>query len=189
MNKFHDLACLMKNESWHLILTKKSKFDFLVYSQNWSIDWEIQLSILCIWDLLDLLSMSGQFHGVLESICELDLQFARSNSQKLPLCSQNPKNDHFALLVIWSNFLWNCHPNLIKWSMWVHNVDVGQFSWDLTVNWPQLTFSPIQLISRSTVQLIEQKLWSKTWNLTWAILRVQNDTWKSYWALWLKTTS
>ena len=29
---------LMKNESWHLILTKKSKFDFLVYSQkliNW----------------------------------------------------------------------------------------------------------------------------------------------------------
>ena len=144
---------LMKNESWLLILTKKSKFDFSVYSQNWSIDWEIQLSILCIWDLLNLLSMSRQFHGVLESIGELVLPLARSNSQKLPLCSQNPKNDHFALLVIWSNFLWNCDPNLIKWFIWVHNVDVVQISWGLTVNWPQLTFSPIQLISRSTVQL------------------------------------
>ena len=71
------------------------------------------------------------------------------------------KNDHFALLVIWSNFLWNCDPNLIKWSIWVHNVDVGQFSWDLTVNWPQLTFSPIQLISRSTVQLTGQNLESR----------------------------
>ena len=156
---------LMKNDPWHLILTKKSKFDFSVYSQNWSIDWEIQLSILCTWDLLILLNVSRPFHWVLESICELGLPLARSNSQKLPLCSQNPKNDHFALLMIWSNFLWNCDPNLIKWSIWVHNVDVDQISWDLTVNWPQLTFSPIQLISRSTVQLTGQNLESRleTW--------------------------
>ena len=156
---------LMKNESWLLILTKKSKFDFSVYSQNWSIDWEIQLSILCTWDLLSLMNVSRPFHWVLESICVLGLPLARSNSQKLTLCSQNPKNDHFALLMIWSNFLWNCDPNLIKWSIWVHNVDVGQFSWDLTVNWPQLTFSPIQLISRSTVQLTGQNLESRleTW--------------------------
>ena len=87
-------------------------------------------------------------------------------NQKLPLCSQNPKNDHFALLMIWSNFLWNCDPNLIKWSIWVHNVDVGQISWGLTVNWPQLTFSPIQLISRSTVQLTGQNfdLRLETWH-------------------------
>ena len=156
---------LMKNESWLLILTKKSKFDFSVYSQNWSIDWKIQLSILCTWDLLSLMNMSRWFHWVLEAICELGLPLARSNSQKLPLCSQNPKNDHFALLVIWSNFLWNCDPNLTKWFIWVHNVDVGQFSWGLTVNWPQLTFSPIQLISRSTVQLTGQNLESRpeTW--------------------------
>ena len=106
-----------------------------------SVDWKIHLSILCIWDLLNLLNVSRQCHWVLESICGLGLPLVRSNSQKLPLYSQNPKNDHFALLVIWSNFLWNCDPNLIKWSIWVHNVDVGQKSWGLTVNWPYLTFS------------------------------------------------
>ena len=85
--------------------------------------------------------------------------------QKLPFCNQNPKNDHFALLMIWSNFLRSCCPNLIKWFIWVYNVDVDQKLWGLTVNWPQLTFSPIQLISRSTVQLTGQKFDSRleTW--------------------------
>ena len=76
----------------------------------------------------------------------------------MPFCSQNPKNDHFALLVIWSNFLRSCGLNLIKLFMWVYNVDVDQKSWGLTVYWPQLTFSPIQLIFRSTVQLTGQNL-------------------------------
>ena len=104
-------------------------------------------------------------HWVLESILEPNLPFGNVKNQEFPLYSQNPKNDHFALLVIWSNFLWNCGPNLIKWSIWVYNVDVDQNLWGLTVNWPQLTFSPIQLISRSTVQLTGQKFDSRleTW--------------------------
>ena len=111
---------------------KSQSLTFQYKVKFWSVDWKIHLSILCIWDLLNLLNGSRKFHWVLKSMCDLDFPLARSNSQKLPLCSQNPKNDHFALLVIWSNFLWNCDPNLIKWSMWVYNVDVGQFSWDLT---------------------------------------------------------
>ena len=72
----------------------------------------------------------------------------------------------------WSDqiFLWNYGPNLIKWFIWVHNVNVGQISWGLTVNLPQLTFFPIQLISRSTVQLTGQRLESRleTWyGSTW----------------------
>ena len=144
---------------------KSQSLTFQYTVKFWSVDWKIHLSILCIWDFLNLLNGSRQCHWVLESICELGLPLVKSNSQKLPLCSQNPKNDHFALLVIWSNFLWSCDPNLIKWFIWVHNVDVGQKSWGLTVNWPQLTFSPIQLISRSTVQLTGQRLESRleTW--------------------------
>ena len=144
---------------------KSQSLTFQYTVKFWSVDWKIHLSILCIWDLLNLLNGSRQFHWLLESICELGLPLIKSNSQKLPLCSQNPKNDHFALLVIWSSFWWNCDTNLTKWFMWVHYVDVGQKSWRLTVNWPQLTFSPIQLISRTTVQLIGQRFESrlKTW--------------------------
>ena len=137
MNKFHVLTCF--DEKWILTLDFDQKVKvwlFSIQSKNWSIDWKIHLSILCIWDLLNLLKMSRQFHGVFESICELGFPLPRSNSQKLPLCSQNPKNDYFALLVIWSSFLWNYDPNLNKWFIWVHNVDVGQISWGLIVNWP-----------------------------------------------------
>ena len=144
---------------------KSQSLTFQYTVKFWSVDWKIHLSILCIWDLLNLLNGSRQCNWVLESMVELDLPMVRSNSQKLPLYTQNPKNDHFALLVIWSNFLWNYRPNLIKWFIWVLDVDVGQNSWGLTVNWPQLTFSPIQMISRSTVQLTEQEFESRleTW--------------------------
>ena len=59
----------------------------------------------------------------------------------------------------------SCGPNLIKWFIWVYNVDVDKKLWGLTLNWPQLTFSPIQLIFRSTVQLTGQKFDSRleTW--------------------------
>ena len=143
-------------------ITKRAKWSFLgfwVYQRtSWPFDPANRKSS-------STMDSRTQWHWVLESIYGLGLPLVRSNSQKLPLCSQNLKNDHFALLVIWSNFLWNCDPNFIKWLIWVHNVDVGQNSWGLTVNWPQLTFSPIQLISRSTVQLTGQSLESRleTW--------------------------
>ena len=144
---------------------KKSKFDFLVYSQI-LISWLENSSVNPVHlGLLNFLNGSRQFNWVLDSMCELDLPLARSNSQKLPLYSQNPKNDHFALLVIWSNFLWNYDPNLIKWFIWVHNVDVNQISWGLTVNWPQLTFPQYSWFFRSTVQLTGQRSESRleTW--------------------------
>ena len=145
--------------------SKSQSLTFQCTVKFWSVDWKIYLSILCIWGLLNLLNGSRLCHWVLESMVKLDLPLVRSNNQKLPLYSQNPKNDHFALLVIWSNFLWNCDPNLTKWFIWVQYVDVGQKSWGLAVNWPRLTFPPIQLISRSTVQLTGQRLESRleTW--------------------------
>ena len=131
----------MKNDPWHLILTKKSKFDFSVYRQiliSWLKNSFVNPMYLRSFELVEWVK---QFHWVLESMYELGLPLVRSNSQKLPY-NQNLKNDHFALLVIWSNFLWNCGPNLITWFIWVHNVVVGQNSWGLTVNWFQLTFFP-----------------------------------------------
>ena len=44
--------------------------------------------------------------------------------------------------MIWSKFLRNYGPNLIKWYIWVYNIDVDQKLWSLTVNWPWLTFFP-----------------------------------------------
>ena len=90
---------------------KSQSLTFQYTVKFWSVDWKIHLSILCIWDLLNLLNGSRQCHWVLESMVKIDLPLVRSNNQKLPLYSQNPKNDHFALLVIWSSFLWNCDPN------------------------------------------------------------------------------
>ena len=109
-----------------LFESKSQSLTFQCTVKFWSIDWKIHLSIQCNWGLLNLLNRSIWFHWVLESMLELNLPLARSKSQKLPLYSQNPKNHHFALLVIWYNFLWNCGPNLIKWFIWVYNVDVGQ---------------------------------------------------------------
>ena len=43
-------------------------------------------------------------------------------------------------------FLMNHEQILIKWWILIQNLDVDQKSWSLTVCWPQLTFSPIQLI-------------------------------------------
>ena len=166
MKKFHNLTCF--DERWILALGFDQKVNVWLFSIQSNFN-QLTGKFICqscaFRELLNFLNMSRQCHWFLEAICELGLPLVRLNSQKLPLCSQNPKNDHFALLVIWSNFLWNCDPNLIKWFIWVHNVDVGQISWGLTVNWPQLTFSPIQLISRSTVQLTGQRLESRleTW--------------------------
>ena len=71
------------------------------------------------------------------------------------------------ILPFWWSDQISCGVMVQNWSngSWVHNIDVGQNSWGLTVNWPQLTFSPIQLISRSTVKLTGQKFGSRleTW--------------------------
>ena len=166
MNKCHNLTHL--DEKWPLALGFDQKVKVWLFSVQSNFDQLTKKFIcqsLCIWDLLSLLNNSIWCHWVLESMVEPNFPLARSNSQKLPLYSQNPKNDHFALLVIWSNFLWSCGPNLIKWFIWVYNVYVGQNSWGLIVNWPQLTFSPIQLIYMSIVQLTGQKFDSRleTW--------------------------
>ena len=75
---------LIKSDHWHLILTKKSKFDFSVYSWFWSIDWKIHLSIQCFWDLLNLVIRSIWCHWVLESMLEPNLALARSKIRNCP---------------------------------------------------------------------------------------------------------
>ena len=147
------------------IWPKSQSLTFQYTVDFWSLDWKIHLSIQCIWDILNLVIRSRWCHWVLVSMFEPNFPLDRSKIRNCPSAVKTLKMTILPLLVIWSNFLWNCDPNLTKWFIWVHNVDVGQKSWGLTVNWPQLTFSPIQLISRSTVQLTGQKFDSrlKTW--------------------------
>ena len=133
---------LMKNDTWHLILTKKSKFDFSVYNDFWLVDWKIHLSIQCNWDLLNLVIRSKWCHWVLETMLEPNLPLARWKIKNCPSTVKIRKMTILALLMIWSNFLRSCGPNLIKWFIWAYNVDVDKTLWGLTVNWPQLTFFP-----------------------------------------------
>ena len=144
---------------------KSQSLTFQCTIDFWSVDWKIYLSIQCIWDLLSLVIRLIWCHWVLETMLEPNLPLARWKIRNCPSIVKNPNFDHFAFLMIWSNFLRSCGPNLIKWFIWVYNVDVDQKLWGLTVNWPQLTFSPIQLIFRSTVQLTGQKFDSRleTW--------------------------
>ena len=166
MNKFHNFTCL--DEKWILALDFDQKVKVWLFSIRSNFD-QLTEKFICqscafeiFWTCWMWQDNSIEFLSPYVSlVCHW-----LGQTVKNCLCAvKTLKNYQFALLVIWSNFLWNCDPNLIKWFMWVHNVDVGQFSWDLTVNWPQLTFSPIQLISRSTVQLTGQRLESRleTW--------------------------
>ena len=165
MIKFHNLTYLDEKRPLALDFDQKVKV-WLFSIQSKLISWlgnsTVNLVYLGSFELdehVKIIPLSPWIH----SWTQFSIGYVKS--QELPFCSQNPKNDHFALLMIWSNFLRSYGPNLIKWFIWVYNVDVDKTLWGLTVNWPHLTFFPIQLICRSTVQLIGQKIDSKleTW--------------------------
>ena len=101
---------------------------------------------------------------------------------EIALPSQNPNFDHFALLMIWSNFLRNYGPKLIKWYIRVYNVDMDQKLWSLTANFHSWLFPQHNWFLGQLLNWLS-KVWSKSWNLTWVILRVHDNPWKSYEAL------
>ena len=99
---------------------KSQSLTFQCTVDFWSVDWKIHLSIQCIWDLLKLVIRSRWFHFVLETMFEPNFPLARwKKIRNCPFSVKNPNFDHFALLMIWSNFLRSCDPNLIKWYIWV----------------------------------------------------------------------
>ena len=135
MNKFHVLTHL--DEKWPLALDFDQKVKVWLFSVQSNFDQlteKIHLSIQWICDILNLVNRSRLCHWVLESILEPNLPLARLKIRNCLFSVKNPNFDHFALLMIWSNFLRSCGPNLTKWYIWVHIVDIGQNLWSLTVN-------------------------------------------------------
>ena len=71
---------------------------------------------------------------------------------------------------------------LIKWWMWLQNVDVDQKSWSLTVCWPQLTFYSTQsTVDHLSIWLSNFALWGL--KLDMGIIWDMWDTMKSTWGL------
>ena len=69
---------------------------------------------------------------------------------------------------------------LIKWWMWIQNIDVDQKPWNLTVDWSMLSFYPIQLIfthlSNWLSKLVKQGL-KPDMRILWSIWGTMKPTW------------
>ena len=148
--------------TWFWPKCQSLTFQYIV--KFWSVDWKIHLSSYAIeifWTC-----WMGQ-DNFIESLCPWLSLICYWLGQTVKNCLCTVKTLRMTILPFWWSDQISCGIVVPTWSndSWVHNVDVGQNAWGLIVNCPQLTFSPIQLISRSTVQLTGQKLESRleTW--------------------------
>ena len=92
----------------------------------------------------------------------------------------NPNLATFGFWWIWGHSLRNHNQPLIKWWIWLQNIDVYQKSWSLTVNWSKLTFCPIQLIFNHLTnwlsKLVLQGL-KFSMRIPWYIWEIMKSTW------------
>ena len=98
---------------------KSQSLTFQCTIDFWSVDCKIHLSIQWTWDLLNHVIRSIWCHWTLYIMFELNWSLASLKIRNCPFSVKNPNFDHFALLMIWSNFWRNCDANLIKWYIWV----------------------------------------------------------------------
>ena len=132
---------IMTLDTW--FWPKSQSLTFQCTIDFWSVNWNIHLSIQCFWDLMNYVIRSRWCHWVLEIVLEPNWSLARLKIRNCPFSVKTLILIIFPLLMIWSNFLRSCDPNLIKWYIGSYNVVVDQKLWSLTVNWPWLTISPI----------------------------------------------
>ena len=127
MNKFHVLTHL--DEKWPLALDFDQKVKVWLFSVQSNFD-QLTEKFICQSYAFEIFwtCWMGQ-DNFIESLCPWLILICHWLGQTVKnyLCAvKNPKNDHFALLVIWSNFLWNYDPNLINCHIWVQNVDMDK---------------------------------------------------------------